>query len=182
MSLEDDTNNLSELTPISSNHRVQKTIQNSTITTVDSSSSISLKTFIEQQVAMFSNIDKFTDTLCDQLKNLTSTVKHNVNVEQTSRGSSSTISQERSLVVKNRHKETRKRHHDEVSFSEDSVDSDDNDTPNHKSLRVNPITAVCSHQQHHRDDDKVSIADEEKGQKEKKIKKEKEFKSPPMEI
>ena len=116
MSLEDDTNNLSELTPISSNHRVQKTIQNSTITTVDSSSSISLKTFIEQQVAMFSSIDKFTDTLCDQLKNLTFIVKYNVNVEQTSRGSSSTTSQERSLVVKNRHKETRKQHHDEVSF------------------------------------------------------------------
>ena len=47
MSLEDDdTSNLPELTPTSSNQRVQKTIQNSAITKVDSSVNVSLKTFI----------------------------------------------------------------------------------------------------------------------------------------
>ena len=101
---------------------------------------------------------------------------------KTSKGCSSTNSQEQSLVVKTRHKETRKRHHDKVSSSEDSVDSDDNDVPTHKSPRVNPIKTVCSHQQHHRDDDKVSIADEEKRKTENEFKKAKEFKSPPMGI
>ena len=91
MSLEDDdTSNLSELTPISSNQRVEKITQNSAITTVDSSVNVCLKTLIEQQAAMSSNIDKLTNTFCDQLTNLTSILKHNVNVEHTSRGSSST--------------------------------------------------------------------------------------------
>ena len=85
MSLEDDTGHFSWLTPISSNQRVQKTIQNSTITAIDSSVNISLKTLTEQQAAMSSNIDKFTNTFCDQLKNLTSILKHNVNVEHLKR-------------------------------------------------------------------------------------------------
>ena len=62
MSLEgDDTSNLIELTPISSNQRVQKAIEKSIITTVDSSVDVSLKTLIKQQAAMSSNIDKFTN-------------------------------------------------------------------------------------------------------------------------
>ena len=61
----DDTSNLPELTLISSNQHVKKAIQNSTITTVDSSVNVSLKTLIEQQAAMSSNIDKLTDTFCD---------------------------------------------------------------------------------------------------------------------
>ena len=85
MSLEDDTGNFSWLTPISSNQRVQKTIQNSTITTIDSSVNISLKTLTEQQAAMSSNIDKFINTFCDQLKNLTSILKHIVNAEDLKR-------------------------------------------------------------------------------------------------
>ena len=91
MSLEDDdTSNLPELTPISLNQHVKKAIQNSAITTVDSPVNVSLKTLIEQQADMYSNIDKLKNTFCDQLTNLTSILKHNVNVEQTSRGSSST--------------------------------------------------------------------------------------------
>ena len=94
MSLEEDeTSNLHELTIINLNQGVQITIQNSTITTID----ISLKKLIEQEVDLSSNIDKLT--FCDQLKNLTTTIKHNVNVEQTSRGSSSTTSQKQSPVV-----------------------------------------------------------------------------------
>ena len=88
---------------------------------------------------MSSNIDKLTNTFCEQLKNLTSILKHNVNVEQTSKDISSTSSHKQSLVVKTKHKETRKRYHHEVSSSEDS---DDNDTP------LTTITTVCSHQQH----------------------------------
>ena len=62
MSLEgDDASNLIELTPISSNQRVQKAIEKSIITTVDSSVDVSLKTLIKQQAAMPSNIDKFTN-------------------------------------------------------------------------------------------------------------------------
>ena len=82
MSLEDDdTSNLSELTPISSNQRVEKNTQNSAITTVDSSVNVCLKTLIEQQAAISSNIDKLTNTFCDQLTNLTSILEHTVNVE-----------------------------------------------------------------------------------------------------
>ena len=48
MSLEDDdTSNLPELTPISSNQHVRKAVQNSAMRTVDSSADISLKTLIE---------------------------------------------------------------------------------------------------------------------------------------
>ena len=62
MSLEgDDASNLIELTPISSNQRVQKAIEKSIITIVDSSVDVSLKTLIKQQAAMPSNIDKFTN-------------------------------------------------------------------------------------------------------------------------
>ena len=62
MSLEgDDASNLIELTPISSNQRVQKAIEKSIITTVDSSVDVSLKTLIKQQATMPSNIDKFTN-------------------------------------------------------------------------------------------------------------------------
>ena len=76
MSLEDDdTSNLPKLTPISSNQHVKKAIQICAITTVDSSVNVSLKTLIEQQAAKSSNIDKLTNTLCDQLTNLTSILK-----------------------------------------------------------------------------------------------------------
>ena len=107
MPLEDhDNSNLPEFTSVSSNQPVTKFIQNSAITTVDSSVNVSLKTLIEQQVAISSNIDKLANTFCDELTNLTSILKHNVNVEQASRGNNSTSSQEQSLVVKTRHKET----------------------------------------------------------------------------
>ena len=165
MSLEDaDTNNLSELTPISSNQHVKKAIQNSAIPTVDSSVTVSSKTIIEEQAAMFSNIDKLTNTFCNQLTNLTSVLTHNVTVKQTSRGSSSTSFQEKSLVVKTRHKETKKRHHHKVSSSEDSDNSDGNDTPSHKSPEVNShYSCVQSATLAQRDDDdKVSIPDGEK--------------------
>ena len=69
---DDDTSNLPELTPISSNQHVKKAIQNSAITTVDSSVTVSLKRLTEQQAAMSLNIDKLTNTFCDQLTNLTS--------------------------------------------------------------------------------------------------------------
>ena len=39
---DDDTNNLPELTPISSNQHVKKVVQNSAITTVDSCVNVSL--------------------------------------------------------------------------------------------------------------------------------------------
>ena len=105
MSLEDyDTINLPELTPISSNLHVKKAILNSTITAVDSSFNVSLTALIEQQAAMSLNINKLTNTFCDQLTNLTSILKHNVNVEQTLRGISSTSSQEQSLGVKRHHR------------------------------------------------------------------------------
>ena len=42
-------------------------------------------------------------------------------------------------MVKTRQRETRKRHHHEVSSSDDSDDSDGNDTPTHKSSRVNSL-------------------------------------------
>ena len=48
----DDTSNLPELTPISSNQHVKKVLQNSAITTVDSFVNVSLKILIEQQAAM----------------------------------------------------------------------------------------------------------------------------------
>ena len=145
MSLEDDSSsNLPKLTLISSNQHVKKAILNYVTTTVDSSVNVSLKTLIEQQAAMSSNIDKLTNTFCDQLTNLTSILKRNVNVEQTSRGSSSTSSQEQSLVVKTKHKETRKRHHHEVSSSEDSDDSDGNDTPTHKSPYGQLPSQLCT--------------------------------------
>ena len=57
---------------------------------------------------MSSNIDKLTNTFCEQLKNLTSILKHNVNVEQTSKDSSSTSSHKQSLVVKTKHKRLEK--------------------------------------------------------------------------
>ena len=162
MSLQDDdTSNLPELTPISSNQHIKKSVQNSAITTVDSSVNISLKTLTEQQATMSSNIDKLANTFCNQLTNLTSILKHNVNVEKTSRGSSLTSSQEQS-VVKTWQKETIRKHHHEVSSSEDSDDSDGNDTPTHKNPRVNSYySCVQSSAPAHRDDDKVSIWDEE---------------------
>ena len=103
MSLEDyDTSNLPELTPISSNQHVKKAIQNSTITTVDNSVNASLKTLMEEHVAMPLNINKLTNTFYDQLKNLTSILKDNVNVEQP-QSISSTSCQNQSLVVQTRY-------------------------------------------------------------------------------
>ena len=99
MSLQDDdTSSLPELTPISSNQHIKKAVQNSATTTVDSSVNISLKTLTEQQATMSSNIDKLTNTFCDQLTNLTYILKHDVNVEQTSKGTSLISSQEKSVV------------------------------------------------------------------------------------
>ena len=65
-------------------------------------------------------------------------------------------------MVKTRHEETRKRHHHEVSSSEDSDDLDGNDTPTHKSPRVNSLHSCVqsSAPAHHRDDE-VSIPDGE---------------------
>ena len=94
---DDDTSNLPELTPISLNQHVKKVVQNSSITTVDSSVNVSLKALIEQQAAMSSNNDKLTNTFCDHLINLTSILKDNVNAEQTSRGNSLTFSPRTSL-------------------------------------------------------------------------------------
>ena len=104
-----------------------------------------------------------TNIFCDQLKNLTSILKHSVNVEQTSRGSSSNSSQEQSLVVTNRHKETRERHQHDVSYSEDSDDSDNNDKPTYKSTMVNShhSRVHSSTAPAHKDNYKVSISDEE---------------------
>ena len=66
MSLEDDdTSNLPQVTPISSHQHLKKAIENSTITTVDSSDNVSLKTIVEQQADISPNIDKFTNTFCD---------------------------------------------------------------------------------------------------------------------
>ena len=65
-------------------------------------------------------------------------------------------------MVKTRHKETRKRHHHEGSSLEDSDNSNGNDTPTHKSPKVNTYhSCVQSAAPAHRDDDKVSIPDEE---------------------
>ena len=51
MSLEDDdTSNLSELTPISSNQHAKKAVQNSAVTTVDSSVNVSLKTLMSSKL------------------------------------------------------------------------------------------------------------------------------------
>ena len=60
-------------------------------------------------------------------------------------------------MAKTRQKETIKRHHHEVSSSEDS------DTPAPKSLRVNSHHSCVQSSTllAHRDDDKVSIPDEE---------------------
>ena len=91
MYLEDnDTSNLRELTPITSNQHVKKVLQNSATTTVDSFVNVSLKILIEQQAAMSSSNDKLTNTFCYKLTNLTAIPKHNANSEKTSRGSSST--------------------------------------------------------------------------------------------
>ena len=116
---------------------LKKTIQISTITAVDSCVNVSLETLIEQQTAISLNIDNLTITFYDQLKNLISIINDNVNAEQTSRGSILTSSEEQSLVVKTRHKETRKMHPHEVSSLEDSHDSDENYAPTHKSPRIN---------------------------------------------
>ena len=110
---------------------------------------------------MSSNIDKLTNTFCDQLTNLNSILTHNVDLNRP-QGSSSSFSQEQSLVVTTRHKKTRKRHHHEVSSLEDSDDSDGNDTPSHKSTKFNSHHSfVQSAAPAHKDDDKVSIPDEE---------------------
>ena len=98
---------------------------------------------------MSSTIDKF---------------RSDANVEQISRGSSSSTSHEQSLVVKNRHKETRKKHCHKVSSTDGCDDSDDNDTPTCKSPRVSShhscvqsLTVPA-----HRDNDKVSLTGEKK--------------------
>ena len=70
-----------------------------------------------------------------------------------------TSSQEQSLVVKTRHKETRKSHHPEVSSLKNSDDSDSNNTPTHKSPMINSHHSCVqsSTAPAHIDDDKVSI-------------------------
>ena len=112
MSLEDDnTSNLPELTPISSDQHATKAIQHSIITTVNSYVNVSLKTLIEQQATMSSNNYKLTNIFCNQMTNLTSILNHNVNVEQISRSSNSKSSQKQYLVVMTRHRVTRKMNH-----------------------------------------------------------------------
>ena len=66
-------------------------------------------------------------------------------------------------MVKTRHKETRKRHHHEVSSSEDSDDSDGNDTSTHKSPRFNSHNSCVqsSTASAYTGDEKVSTPDEE---------------------
>ena len=90
-------------------------------------------------------------------------IMHNVIVEPSSRGSSSTSYQEQSLVVKTRHKDTRKRHHHQVSSSKGFDFSDVNNTLTHNSLRVNSHHSCVqsSAAPPHRGDDKVSISDED---------------------
>ena len=140
---------LLQLAQIISSKRVKKAIQNSAITTVDSSVNVSFKTLIEQQAAISSNIDKLTNTFCNQLTNLTSILTHNVNVEETSRGSSSTSSQEKSLVVKNRHKETRKSITMKFLPQKILMIQMVMIRPLIKALRSSPITVVCSQQHQH---------------------------------
>ena len=67
-------------------------------------------------------------------------------------------------MAKTRHKETRNRYHHDVFSPENSDDSDDNDTPTHKSPRVNShhICVQSSTASAHRDNNKVSLSDEEK--------------------
>ena len=67
-------------------------------------------------------------------------------------------------MVTTKHKETKESHHHEASFLEDSDDSGDIDAPTHKRPRINSHhnTAQSSTAPTHRDDDKVSIPDEEK--------------------
>ena len=74
-----------------------------------------------------------------------------------------TSSHEQSLVAKTRHKEIRKRHHYQVSSSKDFDDSDENDTPTHKSPRINfhDSYVQLSTAPAQGDGDKVSIPDEE---------------------
>ena len=137
----------------------QKAIQTSIIATVESPVNVSLKTLIEQQAAMSLNIDKFRNTFCDQLKNSTSILNHNVDVEQNSRGSSWTSSQEQLRPdIKRLGKVI-----SEVSSSEDSDNSDDNNTLTHKSPKVNSHhrCVQSSTKPAYRDDDKVSIPDED---------------------
>ena len=66
-------------------------------------------------------------------------------------------------MAKTRHKEIRKRHHYQVSSSEDFDDSDDNDTRTHKSPRINfhDSYVQLSTAAAQGNDDKVSIPDEE---------------------
>ena len=112
MSLEDDdTSNLPELTPMSSDQHARKAIQHSIITIVDSYVNVSLKTLIEQQATMSSNNYKLTNICCNQMTNLTSILNHNVNVKQISRDSNSKSSQKQYLVDKTRHRVTRKMNH-----------------------------------------------------------------------
>ena len=58
----DYTTNIPELTPINSDQCVQKSIQDSTITTVYSSVNEGLKTLIEHEATMSLNIGKITNT------------------------------------------------------------------------------------------------------------------------
>ena len=111
---------------------------------------------------MSSNIDKLTKTFYDQLKSLTTIIKHNV--KQKARVSSSAISQKQSLVVKTRHKDTRKRHHPEASSSKNSEDSNNNNyTPSHRRTSVNSQNCVqSSTAPTHRSDDKKVLPDEKK--------------------
>ena len=88
-----DNSNLPEVTKISSNQHVKKQFKtplSQQLIVVN----VNLRTPTEQQAVMSSNTDKLTNTFYDQLTHVTSVLKHNVNVEQNSRGSTSTSSQE----------------------------------------------------------------------------------------
>ena len=137
---------LPELTPISSNQHVQKANQNFTITIVDSSVNVSLKTLIEHQAATSLNTDELTNTFCEQLKNLTSILEHKVNVEQTSRGSNSTSSQGSLYWLRPDIKRLEKGITMKFLSRKNLMIQMIMIRPLIKALGSTPVTAVCSHQ------------------------------------
>ena len=63
---DNDTSNLPEFTPVSSNQRVKKPFRTprTTITTVYNSVNLRLQALIEQQAALSSNAGNITNTFC----------------------------------------------------------------------------------------------------------------------
>ena len=133
---------------------------------------------------MSSNIDKLANTFCEQLKNLTSILKHNVNVEQTSKDSSSTSSHKQSLVVKTKHKETRKRYHHEVSSSEDSDDRDDDKVsiPDEKKMKRNLKALQWESDENNTGKDRVDDGDDDFKELDQELSKEEGLGEPVQQI